>query len=288
MSMEFMKRGALKQQEMIKLERDKALSELNSLKNEEEQISNDGEGDNKKAIHNPDLDALEPIVMHFSSSVGPTSSSSGNDVAIGCSISLDSQGLKGMKEGDNNNPWLGVRKVERCDDETRKHRRKAAASGGYRDVIVDPIDAALGALPDHQPSNLEVHTRNGAVAATSNENGLMKGGGHSVSKDRKNITKRKGRAAAKSQKEEEEEAAAGGGVNRQHDEISHEELVRHAFATPDLEQAFRDMKAGEVERETEEFGKTSKRNGGKSFTETAAGWGSWTGKSKVHIVDAGT
>ncbi len=259
MSMEFMKRGALKQQEMIKLERDKALNELNSLKNEEE-------GDTKKAIHNQDLDALEPIVMHYSS-----------------------KGLKGMKEGDdNNNPWLGAQKVERCDDEARKHRRKAAASRGYRDVIVNPIDAALGALPDHQPPNLEVNTRNrAAVSATCDENGLMKGGGHGVSNDRKNITNRKARAPVKIQNEEESAAAAGGSINQQHDEFSREELVRHAFTAPNLEQAFRDMKAGEVERETEkELGKISKRNGGKSFTETAAGWGSWTGKSNmIHMVD---
>ncbi len=284
MSMEFMKRGIMKQQEMVKLERDKALNELNCLKNEEQQINSDGEGDNKKAIHNSVLDALEPIVMH-PSSADPTSSSSGNNVAIGSSSisSSRSQGLKGTKEDDN--PWLGAQKVERCDDKVqiKKHRRKAAATSGVsKDVTLDPIDAALGALPSHQFSNLEVNNNTDGVVATCNENGLMKGGGDSVSKKR-NIRKRKARVAARSQKEE---TAQSGGVNR-NDEISHEELVRHAFATPDLEQAFRDMKADEVERETEEelVGRSNNKrnNGGKtSFNETA-GWGSWTGKCKIKI-----
>ncbi len=287
MSMEFMKRGIMKQQEMVKLERDKALNELDCLKNEEQQISSDGEGDNKKAIHNPVLDALDPIVMHPSSSADPTSSSSGNIVAIGSSSisSSHSQGLKGTKVDDN--PWLGAQKIERCDDKVqiKKHRRKAAASGvGSKDVTLDPIDAALGALPNHQLSNLEVNSNTNGVVATCNENGLMKGGGDSVSKKR-NIRKRKARAAAKSQKEETAQTQSGGVVNR-NDEISHEELVRHAFATPDLEQAFRDMKADEVEWETEEeLGKSNnKRNsrGKTSFNETA-GWGSWTGKCKIKI-----
>ncbi len=289
MSMEFMKRGIIKQQEMVKLERDKALNELYSLENEEQQHinnSNNGEGINKKAIHNPVLDALDPIVMNYSSPSGPASSTSGNVVVIG-STNSHSHGSKDMKEEDGNNPWLGIKKVERCVDDKVKKRNKKAASGESKNVTVDPIDAALGALPDHQSSfsNLELVNNINRIATTSNVNGgLIKGGSDSISM-KQSIKKRKAGVSSAGTSHQDKEVVAKGGEINVSDEISHEKLVRHAFATPDLEQAFRDMKANEVERETEdELGKMSKRNGNKSFTTEAPGWGSWTGKSKVHMV----
>ncbi len=297
MSMDFMKRGLMKQQEMVKLERDKALNELNCLKNKDQpQFNSDGEGsNNNKAIHNPILDALEPIVMH-SSLPYPTGSSSGNKVAIENSRVINSppQGLKqGLNQGlkDDENPWLGTQKVGRSDETGLKkvNQRKAATtqkSGVSKDVNLDPINAALGALPNHQLSNLEVKIcTNGGVVVTCDDN--SGGGGNSVSKKR-NMRRRKVRAAAKSQKDDEAGRSANGVNNN--GKIPHEELVRHAFAAPDLEQAFRDMKADEVERETEEdlVGKSNKRGGKTSFSEAAAGWGSWTGKCKIKICMVGT